>query len=170
MTSQDIDTDAKDFIYKRNTDSISKIEHQISNIELRQQELQGYITTIQTAVNAIEQQISVEERKSSPNYQQIHSWRGAIFKNIELISKLYDTYKEFENVKIRCQKEINDSSYKTFHLVEVSIKQLDHKFDNLKDTNIITVLMELQRLIKTDDNQVVENVEKELNSDPNYEL
>lgn len=116
---------------KTTKDSNTDLEKQISGIELKQQEIQNYITTIDNAVNQLEQMIHQEQNSAQPNYDRIRGLRTAISKNVELISALYNSYKEFENVKFRYYKEINDNNYKTNRLIELELKKVDNQTDKI---------------------------------------
>ncbi len=105
-------------------DVCDKLKKQITLIELRQQELQQYMSTIDSHINYFDNQISHEQQQTKPDYQSISRMRAASFKNIELITVLHNTYKEYENVKFRYYKEIGDNNYKKNKLIHVDIKRL----------------------------------------------
>ncbi len=125
--------------------NINTLRKQITGIEYKQQELQNYITTIDNAISQLEQMIHLEQQVPNPNYDKIRALRGAISKNIELLSQIYNTYKEFENVKFRYFKEIDDYSYRVFRLIELDLKKANLGSDKIGQDflNIMRVLSKL---------------------------
>jgi len=118
-------------IKKDITDNNNNLRKQVTHVELKQQELQTYINTIDNAITQLEQMIHTEQNSAKPNYDKIRSLRGAITKNVELITNLYNSYKEFENVKFRYYKEIDDNSYRMHRLIELELKKVDENANRL---------------------------------------
>lgn len=148
----------------------SDLEKQITNIELRQQELQQYITKIDSGINQLQMLLDKEK-----DQHKIKSFRNALTHNIELISKLYDTYKEYETVKFRYFKEIDDNNDKKHNLLAVKIRQLDIKADFVNDDGFIQMMQMLSNLkneesSNTDEDSVIDESEDQLTKNPEYEL
>lgn len=153
------------------------IEKQITNIELRQQELQNYISLIDQGIQQLDAMIINEQRQSQPDYNKINAWRGALAKNIELSSKVYSTYREYEDIKFKCRKEINESAYKTNHLLHVAIRQVDERVDKMTDNdfvNMLTTLTDMMRNSKGTANEKFEPLlnesKRELLTDKEYDI
>ena len=140
------------------------LKRQISALELKQQELQNYIATIDSGIVQLERMVNQEQNNPQPNYQRIQSLRGAISKNVELITGLYTCYKEFENVKHKYFKEINDNTFRGHRLIELELKKVNQKVDTL-DSEFFSVMRNLQVL--TEQKTITDNVL--LNNDE-YEL
>lgn len=100
------------------------LEKQISLITQRQQELQNYMVMIDNHINHFDQMIHKESQKTNPDYKKIANYRSASFKNIELMTVLHNSYKEYEAVKFRYFKEISDNNYKKQKLINVDIKRI----------------------------------------------
>jgi len=137
--------------YKNVKDSFIKteeqLEKQIIHIEYKQNELQNYITTIENSISHMEQMISKEKQNSKPNHDRIRGLRTSISKNVELIIKLYESYKEFESVKFRYHKELSDNNYRKQRLIELELKKMDDRSNSLGQEfyNIMRNLAGLQK-------------------------
>ena len=153
-------------IKKDITDNNNTLKKQITHIELKQQELQNYINTVDNAITQLEQMIHTEQNAAKPNYDKIRSLRGAITKNVELITNLYNSYKEFENVKFRYYKEIDDNSYRMHRLIELELKKVDENANRLGQ-EFYNVMRNLSN-IKQDDT-LVKKTEQVLSKEE-YEL
>jgi len=124
-----------------------QLEKQIVHIEYKQSELQNYITTIENSVSSMEQMITKEQQSSKPSYDRIRGLRTSIAKNVELIVKIYDSYKEFESVKFRYHKELSDNNYRRQRLIELELKKMDDRSNSLGQEfyNIMRNLTGLQK-------------------------
>lgn len=108
-----------------------QLEKQIVHIEHKQSELQNYMSTIENNISHMEQLISNEQQAMSPNNDKIRGMRVAITKNVELVTKLYDSYKEFEAVKFRYYKEMSDNNYRRHRLIELELKKMNDRSNSL---------------------------------------
>ena len=127
----------------------NKLESQISTIELRQQELQSYINSLQTGITNLENIIQIELNSRQPDHKKIYNLRQSIMAHIESITRLYDSYNKFEDTKLKCQKEINEVLYKNTHLLEISIKQIDDKINKVTDTSLTDIMAAVYEKMKT---------------------
>ena len=136
-----------DHVKESFTKTEQQLEKQIVHIEHKQSELQNYITTIENSVNHMEQMIAHEQQTPNPNQDRIRGLRAAITKNVELIAKLYDSYKEFESVKFRYHKELSDNNYRKHRLIELELKKVDDRSNSLGQEfyNIMRNLAGLQK-------------------------
>ena len=96
-------TERYDDIRKDEFDRKKEIEKQITTIELRQQELQGYIAILDGSVQQLDSLVYHEQKNQQPDWTKISNWRGAMSKNIELLTKVYSTYREYEDIKFKCR-------------------------------------------------------------------
>jgi prefoldin subunit 5 len=132
-----------DYIWNDINSNTDSLQRQISSLELKQQELQNYIATIDTGIRQLENMINQEQKQQQPNFQRIQGLRIAVSKNVELITGLYTCYKEFENVKQRYYKEINDNTFRGHRLIELELSKLNQKVDQL-DGEFFSVMKNLQ--------------------------
>ena len=125
MSKKKKDQDSENSGIIKSFDNISdRLDQQITLITGKQQELQNYLIMIDNHIMHFDQMIQQEMQSSQPDFKKINSYRSASFKNIELISVLHATYKEYENTKFRYFKEISDSNYKKQKLISVDIKRI----------------------------------------------
>ena len=163
-------------IIKSFADISRRLDVQISNITLRQQEIQNYIVFIDNHICHFDQMIQQEMASGHPDFKKINSYRSASFKNIELITVLHNTYKEYEGVKFRYFKEISDSNYKRQKLVAVDIKRVGTSDEMGSEFyNIMRNLSKLNIVGETAKTQIDENskmlsVVKEGLSEDEYEM
>lgn len=155
-------------IKKDFSDSNNTLKKQITGIDLKQQEIQKYIATIDNAVTQLEQLIYHEQNQPSPNYNKIKSLRGAITNNIELVSNLYNSYKEFEMVKFRYYKEVDDNNYKMHRLIELELKKVDQNVNKLGE-EFYNMMRNLSQ-ISNSDNEITDQANQILQNDEEYDI
>jgi len=166
------DEDNYDFIDTDFDSQRKKLEKQITNVELRQQEIQRHIADIDNNIQYLNQYLQTQKDKEK---QRIT--RGAIAKHIELIAKLYSVNREYEDVKVKYFKDISTNIYQKHHLISVDIRRIDEKVDKLDDTDYIGVMKQVMDLISTERHKfdgkipLSEEVQKEMeNEDEAYKL
>ena len=117
------------------------LERQIINIEIRQQEIQNLIVTIENANNYLDTLIKQEKdnRRKASLY-------GAKTKNVELLTKLYDTYNRFEDVKFKYHNNISDIMFKSHRLIEVEIRKIDEKLNNLNNNDLVEMFNTMSKM------------------------
>jgi len=133
------------------------LERQIESIELRQQEIQVHISSIEAANNHLD--ILIQQEKDN---RKKSSYYGAKIRNIELLSKLYDTYNNFESVKFRYHNNISDLIYKNHRLIEVEIRKIDEKLDKISNNELVEVFKQLSNLFSQNCSQLPPEIEKEI--------
>ena len=117
------------------------LERQISVIEVRQQEIQMKISEIENANNHLDILIQTEKDPKRKN-----SYYSAKVRNIELMTKLYDCYRSFEDVKFKYYNNISDIIHKSHRLIEVEIRKIDEKLAKLDDDGLVDVLKNVSQL------------------------
>jgi hypothetical protein len=124
------------------------------------------MNTIDNHINNFDLRIAQESQKPNPNYDSINRLRAASFKNVELMTVIHNSYKEYESVKFRYFKEISDNNYKKHRLVKVDIK----KVGDVKDSGMefFEIMRNLSKLNLDSSNQINENI-KILRSDEEQE-
>lgn len=157
------------------------LEKQISNIELRQQELQNYMITLDNHINHFDQMVNIESQQPNPNYKKISGLRKVSFDNIELLTNLHNSYKEYENVKFKYYKEIG--SYNTIKqkMVHIDIKRVGTAEE--MGNEFYEIMRNLSRLNLNNDNKaqltdkqieqnnkLIEQVNQGFSEDDEYEL
>ena len=147
-----------DFEFQKET-----IEKQISVIEIRQQEIQMRISEIENANSHLDVLIQTEKdnRKKSAFY-------SAKVRNIELMTKLYDCYRSFEDVKYKYYNGISDIIYKSHRLIEVEIRKIDERVAKLDDDGLVDVLKNVSQLFiqsnnSEQPNQIPTEIQSEIN-------
>ena len=162
-----------DYIGKTSTSSHHALERQIANIVLRQQELQNYISRIEQGIKGLEGIIRVEKQQKKQNYDKIKNCYIAISKHIELVTKLYDSYRAFEDTKFKYHKQIAESNFKYIHLIEVEIRRIEEKMDNtLGDSGFVEVMQALAEGFRnnSDADPMIQQSKEELLTDSSYKL
>ena len=89
------------------------------------------------------------------------------------MAKLYDTYRSFEDSKFKYFKQISEMNFKYTRLLEVEIRQLDEKVDNVNEPGFIemmNILIESLSANKSNPNPVVQEAQKELLNNPEYNM
>lgn len=156
-------------------DRNSKLEIQIQNVELRQQELYGQITTIDQQIILYENQITYELQKQPVNYKAVNSLTQNAVRLRELLSTMYRVYKEFEDVKYRYHKSIDDIINNKYKLLAVEIRKIEEKIDDHSDTNLMEIMSYLTKSFsqvseKNVESKVVNQAQQSLKSDPEYDM
>ena len=103
-------------ILKDYKDFNNDLAKQISHNELRQQEIQILISDVNNSNTHIKNLIQQEvDGKKRANYYTI------LNRNIELLAKLYSTYREFEGIKHQYFREIGTMIHQSKRLVYVDL-------------------------------------------------
>lgn len=159
-------------IVKDYNDRIQLLRNQISNIEIKQQDLQQYLNNIDNNIQHLDTLITQEQSLKNPDYNKIKNYRYAMTKSIELINQLHNTYKEYENVKFRYFKQIDESSNYKHRLIELEMKKLDDKLSNNIEgfTQMMQMIASHINLPNSGNNELIERSKKEIISNPDYEL
>lgn len=131
-----------DYIETDFTKQKTKLEQKISIIELRQQEIQNYIADIDNNITYLRGLLPSETDK-----EKNRMIRGAISKNIELLTRLYSTYREYEDVKVKYFKIISDDTHKMHQLIAVDIRRIDEKVRDIDDSDFLGVMKEMMDLV-----------------------
>lgn len=95
---------------------VKKLEKEILNIEMRQTELQQYISDLEYANNGLK--IIIKKETDS---QRKSKYYEAIRRNIELLTKLYASYKDFELVKFNYRKEISTLTQNRNRMIHIDL-------------------------------------------------
>ena len=136
-------TDSYDHIAQDFTDQKEKLKDQIATVESRQTEILNHIQSIESNINFLKGHIKTIDDK-----EQQRVLRGAISKNIELLAKLYQVYREFQDSKARLLRHVSDDNYRLHHLISVDIRRIDEKFSGMEDGNFFTIIKEMMNLIQ----------------------
>ena len=118
---------------KYNT-QVTQLKNQISIIELRQQELQNYITSLDQTVRQLDRLVFTEEQTPKPDYIKIKNLRFVSSKNIEIITDMYNTYQRFEDVKFKYYKEIDNHSHAGNRLIYIELYKLENQTNDISDS------------------------------------
>lgn len=132
------------------------LERQIIGIELRQQEIQSHITSIEAANNQLDIMINQEKDNRKKG-----SYFAAKVRNIELLTKLYSVYREFEDSKFKYHNNMSDIIYKGHRLIEVDIRKLDEKLDSMTGDDMVDMFKNLNKLFSSN-KQLSPEIENEI--------
>lgn len=117
------------------------LEKEIMNIELRQQEIQNVISTLDQSISDIEHLIMLEKKKKTPDGNKIKNLRGALLTNTQILNEFYNTYRGYEEVKFRYRKLITDKGL-DYEKLKSDLEKLDRrsKFDNEQLLTVLEVI------------------------------
>lgn len=138
---------------------------EITQIELRQAELNSLILSIENANRNLENLI-----QSSTDQVAKSKWYTAISYNIDRLSKLYSVYREFEDTKYKYLTLINDSKFKKHRLLRIDIPKIEDQIRGGSEeySQIFTSLIKELKQAKTEDKKIV--VDNKICDNPEYEL
>ena len=161
-------------LQKQYDEQIKQLGKQISIIELRQQELQNYIISLDQSIKQIDRLVNTENQKSSPDYNKIKNLRFINSKNIEMITDIYNTYERFETVKFKYYKEIDNHSHSGNRLIYIELYKLENQTNDISDSfmEMIKYLSNLKEAnlsnpkTPINDEKILDN----LNDNPEYQL
>lgn len=119
------------------------LENEIKNIELREQDVQNIISTIEQNINDIDHLILQEKRKKTPDGNKIKNLRAAILSNTQTLNEYYNTYRGYEEVKFKYRKLITDKGL-DYEKLKADLNKLDNrsKFDNRQLLDVLDVIAE----------------------------
>ncbi len=143
------------------------LEKQITILELRQQEIQSHIASIENANHHLD--ILIQQEKDSKK-------KGFLFKaktsNIEILVKLYDTYNRFEETKFKYYNNIGDLTFKQHRMIEVDIKKISEKVDKLTGNDMVDMFKNLSDLFSnTSSMELSPEIKNQINvEDDDYKL
>jgi hypothetical protein len=131
-----------DYIESDFTRQKTKLDQKIAIVELRQQEIQNYISDMDNNITFLRGLLPNEKDK-----EKNRILRGAISKNIELLARLYSTYREYEDVKVKYFKIISDDVHKMHQLIAVDIRRIDEKVKDIDDSDFLGVMKEMMGMV-----------------------
>lgn len=129
----DINYIIKDFNQQK-----KQLMDQISSIELRCQDLQNYINMIDNSNNTL--QISIQKETDNNKKNKYYS---IIRQNVELLVKLYSTFREFEDTKFKYYNTVSDLLHKQHRLIEVDIRKIDSNIDDFDSGEFMSTLKKI---------------------------
>jgi len=148
----------QDFAAQKNS-----LEQQIDLLNQRILSLQNHILTLEQTNRTLEQLA-----RSEKDAQQKARLFGAIRVNIELLAKLYSVVKEFEDVRFRYYKEVDDVLYTKFRLIAVEIRRIEEKVGETSSGDILRFFENLSTILSNPEKRSQMKVDLEEN--PEYKL
>jgi len=148
----------QDFSVQKNS-----LEQQIDLLNQRILSLQVHILSLEQTNNVLEQ-MAVSEKDTT----QRSRLYGAIRNNIELLAKLYSVVKEFEDVRFRYHKEIDDVLFNKYKLVAVEIRRIEDKIAESSSGDLIGFFEKLATTLSSSEKR--EQIKKSLDDKPEYQL
>lgn len=162
-----------DDLFKASEKNIRKLEASISHIEVRQQEIQNIIATIQNNLYHLESIIQGEETKPNPNNEKLKNLRLAILKNVSIIREMYDTYDSYEETKFKYKKLITETDF-NYRKLDITIKQTEDKMQKSNSSDLVDLLRiissNLNSCDKNNNKNYVNKIENEIIVDPEMQL
>ena len=140
----------------------TQLEAQITQLGTRVLALQKYIISLDQANNVLEQLAQNEKDAAKKK-----SYYAAVKQNIELLAKLFEVIKEYEGVKFKYYKEIDDMLISKYKMISVDIKRLEEKLNGSDDA--FTFFEKFVEALKNSGSKK-EEVKKELQDSPEYKL
>ena len=139
------------------------LEKEIINIELRQAELQNHISDLERANSGLKQII---QKENDPVKKA--KYYGAIRNNVELLAKLYSSYKDFESVKFNYRKEISSLMQSKNRIIYIDLPKVGTSAGTGPE-EFYSIFKVIAEAMKNDENKkkLIEQVEVE---DAQYEL
>lgn len=138
------------------------LEQQIDVLNQKILQLQGHILTIETANSTMEQMARIE--KDATKKSKIFA---AMRYNLELLVKMYSTIKEYEDVKFRYHKEIDDMLHNKYKLIAIDIRRIEKGLDG-PNSGIAHLYERLTDLMS--DQGKLRKIEQDLADNPEYRL
>jgi len=135
------------------------LEKQISNIEVKQYQIQNHISIVELNIKTLESELSGENSKITIDYKKIKNAQINLNYNIQLVAQLYDIYKKYEDIKFSYYKQITDLSFKFKNLYD------SRKTDTADIVNIMRSVTESLKSSKdksSKDDILLEDVEYSL--------
>ncbi|HQF37201.1 MAG TPA: hypothetical protein PLL26_06225 [Candidatus Dojkabacteria bacterium] len=139
------------------------LERQIDSLNQKILAVQSHVLTLEQA-NRVLEQMAQSERDGI----QKSKYYGAIRNNIELLTKLYSVIKEFEDVKFRYHKEIDDVLNNKFRLIAVEIRRIDEKIGEATSFNLIEFFEKLSNTFSNSEKR--DQIKAVLGENPEYQL
>lgn len=144
---------------------ISDLKKSIDRVLRRQDEIKTYIASIDVSVRDLELSIS-----QANNAEQRLRIRVAIQKNIELISRLYDSMSGFESICQRYYDSIGKLTENKIRFINLEIRKLEDKY-NAQSNDVSTFVNELRELVKkAASTKETKKIEVDLKNDPNFSM
>jgi len=156
-------TVTKDNIASDFTSQKQLLEKQIDSLNQKILAVQSHVVTLEQA-NRVLEQMTQSERDGV----QRAKYYGAIKNNIELLAKLYSVIKEFEDVKFRYHKEIDEVLNNKFRLIAVEIRRIDERIGEAASFNLVEFFEKLSSTFSNSEKR--EQIKEVLSSSPEYQL
>ncbi len=118
------------------------LENQIDLLNQRILALQNHILTLEQTNRTLEHMAQAEKDAS-----QRSRFFAAIRGNIELLTKLYSVVKDFEDVRFKYFKEVDDVLFNKHKLVAVEIRRIDEKIGEAASTDLIGFFEKLSTVL-----------------------
>ncbi|MDD4081890.1 MAG: hypothetical protein PHD05_00750 [Sphaerochaetaceae bacterium] len=93
----------------------------------------------------------------------------AISENVELLTKVFNSISELENIKYKYHKEIDDILHNKIKLTVIDIQKLINKIDSAED-NLLGFFEKLGNVLSNPQKMKQSNNQINISSNPEYEL
>ena len=127
-----------------------ELQRQIESITVRQTEILTHIKTLESAINFLRQNV-----KNERDHKQRARYYELISHNIELLSKLYSVWKEFEDVKNRYYREGNNLLISKVRILNIELEKLEKDVDD--SILLYQAINELRRDNVIDDDSILKD-------------
>ncbi|MFA7204220.1 MAG: hypothetical protein WC188_11005 [Candidatus Caldatribacteriota bacterium] len=145
-------------------DCQNKLESQIDHLDRFIQDLVSHKLSLENANRHIEQLAMAEKDafKKSKYYE-------AISRNIELLTKIFNSISELENIKYRYHKEIDDVIQNKIRLIKIDLRKLAEKIND-DGVNLLQFFEKLSNVLSNPTKKFEEASKISIEENPEYTL
>ena len=145
----------------------TEIQKSMDRVGARQNELQGYITTIQSTIQFAE--VALIGAKTDTDKRKVEI---SIHKNIELLTKVYDTYGELESIRQRYQQDLTKLTSEKLRLINIDLRRFEDQIAGEQSEDVSTLVGQLRKLAEdiSKNSMVKEDIKQSVGLDPKYSM
>ena len=139
------------------------LDAQISHIARFVDDLISHKISIENANRHLEQMAMAEKDSAKKN-----KYYYAIRENIELLTKIFNSISDLENIKYRYNKEIDDVIANKIKIIAIDIRRIDDKIGD--GSGDLVAFFEKLSSVMSNPNKVTTNTAAVLENDPEYKM
>ena len=159
-----METENKTAIVAEFSERRTKLEQEIDHLDNFIIDLKSHKISLEHVNSQLEQLAAQEQDRNKRT-----KFFVAIRANIELLTKIFNSISELENIKQRYHKELNDVMTNKIKLVEIDIRKLEEGLKNGSE-NLSEFFEKLGNALSNSNRQQSQQIEKKLDENPDYKL